>query len=217
MPLQHQLRMPRLRIPKLHPAILTPTHHPPPIRRQRHTQHEILMPLKRANALPILRVRPSLHAETRVIQLPHPDRLVQTARHQVRAVGREGYTIDAVFVPLLAFGPLDQHARLRVPDADALVQGAGGDEAAVGADGDGGHAVFDLEREDALVFLDVPEADGAVAGARGDVAAVGGEVQGVDVLVVAGKGVANLLGRDVPDLEQLLLANAHGCVCRLRW
>jgi hypothetical protein len=202
MPLQHQLRMPRLRIPKLHPPILTPTHDPTPIWRERHTQHEILMPLKHPNALAT--PRPLLRLTRRKpiprTQLPHPDRLVQRPGNKMRPVRSKSNTVHTILMALLAFGALDQHAGLRVPDADAFVEGAGGDVATVWGDCDRRDAVFDLEREHALVLLDVPEADGAVTGAGGDVAAVGGEVEGVDVLVVTGEAVADGFGGDVPDL-----------------
>jgi len=195
--------MPSLRVPELHPAVLTPTHDPRPIRRKCHTKHEILVPLKHPHALPARRLRARLQPllEIPVAQLPHPDRLVQTAGDQVSAVGREGNAVHAVFVALLAFRSLDHDRRLAVPDAHAFVEGAGGDVAAVWGDGYGGHAVFDLEGQDALVLLDVPESDRAVAGAGCDVAAVGGEVEGVDVLVVAREGVVDGLGGDVPYLD----------------
>jgi len=118
----------------------------------------------------------------------------------VRAIRRERYGIDRILVSLLAFCSFDHDARLRVPDAHALVQAACRYEAAIGRYRDGGDAVFDGEGKDALVLLDVPEPDRAVAGAGGDVAAVGGEVEGVDVLVVAGEAVADGFCCDVPDL-----------------
>jgi len=200
MPLQHQLRLPRRRIPKLHAPVLAPAHNPLSIRRERHTKHEILVPFKRLDAFPALGLVTRPVVEPRIVELPHLDRLVQRSGHQVSPVGRESNAVHTVFVPLLAFGALDEDAGLGVPDANAFVQTAGCDEAVVGRDGDGGDAVFDCKGEDALVFLDVPEADGAVAGAGGDVAAVGGEVERVDVLLVAGELVQDAFGLDVPDL-----------------
>lgn len=205
MPLQHQLRRPRLRIPELHPPILRPGQDPIPHRRERHAQHEILVPLKRHQTLP----RPRLvalhaaHARRDVVQSPHPDRLVQGARHELLARRAEGDRVHAVAVALLALGPLHEVARLAVPDAHALVQAAGRDVAVVGRDGDGGDAVFDRQAQDALVLLDVPQADGAVARAGGDVPPVGGEVERVDVLFVAGELVADAAFGDVPDLIEL--------------
>ena len=101
---------------------------------------------------------------------------------------------------LFAFGPLDEDSGLRVPYTHRFVQAAGSYEAVIWGDGDSGDPVFYTKGEDALVLLDVPEPDGAIAGAGGDVAAVGGEVEGVDVLVVAGELVADYFVGDVPDL-----------------
>lgn len=196
MPLQHQLRMPRLRVPELHPPILGPAHNPIPIWRQRHRQHEILMPLEDPNALPTPR------SPIRIpVQLPHPNRLIQRPRNQVRATRRERDTVDTILVPLLALGTLHGRAGGDVPDANVLVKRAGSDEAVVGTHGNRGNSVFYLEVQDALVLLDVPDADGSITGPGSDVAAVGGEVEGVDVLLVAGELVADDALLDVPNLE----------------
>ena len=203
MSLQHQLRRPRLRIPELHPAVLAPAHHPVPHGRERDTQHEVLVPLERHQTLARARLVALLHAvhpRRHVVEPPHADRLVQAAGHEFLPRRTERDTVHAVLVPLLALRALDQVARRAVPDAHGLVQRAGSDEAVVGRDSDGSHAVLDREAEDALVLLDVPQADRAVARARGDVPAIGSEVQRIDVLLVAGELVADAALGDVPDL-----------------
>jgi hypothetical protein len=139
--------------------------------------------------------------EAAVVELPHLDRLVERAGHEVAAVGGEGNTVHAVLVALLAFSTLNENTGLGVPDAHALVQAAGGDEAVVGRDGNSGNAVFDLESKNTLVLLDVPEPDGAVAGAGSDVTAIRGEVKRIDVLLVTRELVEDALASDVPDLE----------------
>jgi len=104
-----------------------------------------------------------------------------------------------------AFETLDEVASCGIPDANALVEGPGRDVLGVWGDGDRGDAVFDGECEDVLPGFDVPEADGAVAGSGGNGATVAGEVERVDVLLVACKGVADASGGNVPDLYLLAL------------
>ena len=70
----------------------------------------------------------------------------------------------------MSFKPLDEVAGLDFPDADDEVEGAGGDEAAVGGDGDGGDACVDavglVDLEDLLhACVHVPDARRAVSGA----------------------------------------------------
>lgn len=207
MPLQHQLRMSRLRIPELHTPILAATHDPLSVWCQSHAEHEVFVALEHPNTLAALRrnVPTVLHPVVTWRKLPHPDSLIKTATDQMLPTRRKSHGVNTILVALLTLGDTDRIAGLDVPDADALVERAGGDVAAVGRHGDGGHAVFDGECEDAGVGLDVPEADRAVAGAGGDVAAIAAEVERVDVLVVAGEGVADLLGGDVPNLHESAL------------
>lgn len=42
--LEHQLRVPGLRIPELHPSVFGATHDPSPVRRESYTEDEILNP-----------------------------------------------------------------------------------------------------------------------------------------------------------------------------
>lgn len=116
----------------------------------------------------------------------------------------EGDRIDAVLVALLTLRPLDQSSLLRVPDTHALVQRACGDEPAVRRDGDSGDAIFDLEGEHALILLDVPQPNGAVSRTGRDEAAIAREVERVDVLVVSGEGMTNLLCGDVPHPDDFV-------------
>lgn len=142
----------------------------------------------------------SRHAPRRR-KLPHLDRLVQAARDQFATAGAKGNTVDAILVSRLALEPLDQEARRRVPNAHALVEGAGGDVAAVGRQRDGGDAVFDRQLQRLAARLEIPEAHAAVAGARGDDLAVARKVERVYVLLVALELVADGAGVDVPDLR----------------
>ncbi len=90
---------------------------------------------------------------------------------------------------------------LGVPDADALVQAAGGYVAVVGRDGHGGDSIFYLECEDALILLDIPQTNCTVAGAGCDVTTVSSEVERVDVLLVAVELVADDFVGDIPNLS----------------
>jgi hypothetical protein len=139
-------------------------------------------------------------AHARRAELPHLDGLVQAAADKLPSVGRERHTIDAIFVAVGPFQTLEEVAHLDVPHAHALVERAGSHELRVGRDGDGRDAVLDGEGEAAGARLKIPNPDGAIATAGRDGAAVAGKVEGVDVLVVASKGVADLPRLDVPDL-----------------
>lgn len=158
------------------------------------------MSLKSAHALSAASA-----ATIRVVEFPHPDRLVQTARYQVIALRAERNRVDAILVALLAFSSFHEVAGLHIPDADTLIQTASRDEAVVWRHRHSGDAVFDLQIEDALVLdrgcLDVPDADRAVAGAGGDMASISGEVKRVDVLLVTVELIANDTLLDVPDLD----------------
>ena len=156
------------------------------------------MTLERAHALAALRI-PTTQRRIE-IKLPHSNRLVQTPADQMVAIRTKRHRVHRIAMAVFAFRPFDHGRGLRVPDPHALVERAGSDIAVVRRDRHGGDAVFDLQREDALVLLDVPEADGAVAGAGGDVTSVGSKVQAVDVLFVAGELVTDDLVCDVPDL-----------------
>jgi len=198
--LKHELGLASRGVPELHAAVLATRHDPLTIRSESDTEDEVVVALECLDTLAALGLDAGAVVETAVVELPHLDSLVERAGHEVAAVGREGNTVHAVLVTLLAFGALDEDTSLGVPDAHTLVQAARGDEAVVGRDGNGGDAVFDLESKDTLVLLDIPEPDGAVAGAGSDVTAIRGEVQRIDVLLVTRELVENALASDVPDL-----------------
>jgi hypothetical protein len=133
-------------------------------------------------------------------ELPHLDRLVERAGDEVLAVWCKSNRVDGVLVAVWTFETLHEIASSGVPDTNALVERAGSDVLGVGRDGNGSDAIFDGEGKNILTCLDVPEADGAVTGTGGDGAAVAGEVKGVDILLVAGEGVADASGGNVPHL-----------------
>jgi len=199
--LKHELGLASGGVPKLHAAVLATRHDPLAIRSESNTEDEVVVALKSLDTLAALGLDAGAVVEAAVVELPHLDRLVERAGHEVAAVGGEGNTVHAVLVALLAFSTLNENTGLGVPDAHALVQATRGDEAVVGRDGNGGDAVFDLESKNTLVLLDVPEPDGAVAGAGSDVTTIRGEVERIDVLLVTRELVEDALASDVPDLE----------------
>ena len=201
MTLKHELSLACRRIPELHTTILAAGHDPLAIRSKSNAEDKVLVALEGLDALAALGLDAGTVVEASVVELPHLDSLVERAGHEVAAVGREGNTVHAVLVTLLAFGALDEDTSLGVPDAHTLVQAARGDEAVVGRDGNGGDAVFDLESQNALVLLDIPKSDSAVSGTGGDVTTIRGEVQRIDVLLVASELVENALAGNVPDLR----------------
>ena len=162
-----------------------------------------LVALKGPDAFPALGSTTRQHSLLRR-QLPHLDRLVETAADELVAVRREGNRVDAIFVALAAFEAFDQIAAGRVPHAYTLIEGPSSDVSSVWGDGDGGDAIFNAENEYLLADVNVPETDGLVATARGDVSAVTREIERVDVLFVTGKDVPDFLGLDIPNLARLL-------------
>jgi hypothetical protein len=198
--LEHELSLACRRIPELHATILATGHDPLTIGSQSDAEDKVLVTLKGLDALAALGLDTGTVVEASVVELPHLDRLVKRARDKVTTIRREGNTVDAILVALLAFGALDENTSLSIPDADTLVQATCSNEAVVGWDSDGGDAIFNLESKDALVLLDIPEANSAVAGAGGDVTTIGGEVERVNVLFVARELVEDALAGNVPDL-----------------
>jgi hypothetical protein len=199
--LKHELSLASGRVPELHAAVLATRHDPLAIGGKCDAEDEVLVALESLDALAALGLDAGAVVEAAVIELPHLDRLVERAGHEVAAVRGEGNTVNTVLVALLAFSALDENTSLGVPDADALVQATCSDEAVVRRDGNGGNAVFNLESKNTLVLLDVPKPDSAVAGAGSDVTTIRGEVQRIDVLLVARELVENALASNVPDLR----------------
>lgn len=102
----------------------------------------------------------------------------------------------------------DKLSGANVPDTDALVEGAGRDEAVVWGNGNSGDTIFDREVGDLFVPLQVPEADAAITTAGRDDLAVAGEVEGVDVLLVAGELVLDLAALNVPHADNLVFGTS---------
>jgi hypothetical protein len=175
--LKHELGLASGRVPELHAAVLATRHDPLAIGGECDAEDKVLVALKGLDTLAALRLDAGAVVEAAVVELPHLDRLVKRAGHEVAAIGGEGDTVHTVLVALLAFGALDENAGLGVPDTDAFVQAACSDEAVVGRDGNGGNAVFDLQSQNTLVLLDIPKSDSAVPGTGGDVATIRGKVQ----------------------------------------
>lgn len=147
-------------------------------------------------------LRPGVGETAWRAKLPHLDRLIETAADQILAVGRESYTVNAVFMPVWAFQAFQEIALVNVPDADALIERARSDVLGVGRDGDGGHAIFYGQRESVSASLDVPETDGSVTATRSNRPSVPSEIERVDILLVALEGSANLAAVDVPNLSE---------------
>ena len=200
MALKHELSLAGSRVPELHTTVLATGHDPLAVGSEGDAEDKVLVSLEGLDALAALGLDTSTVVEASVVELPHLDRLIKRTRNEVAAIGRECNTVDTILVALFAFSALDKNTSLGIPNADALVQATGSDEAVVGGDGDSGNAILDLESEDALVLLDVPKSNCAVAGTRGDVTSVRREVERVDVLFVARELVKDALGGNVPDL-----------------
>ena len=103
-------------------------------------------------------------------------------------------------MPVGSFEAFDKVACCGVPDADALVEGTGCNILGIGGDGNGGDAILDAEGQDILSCFDVPKTDCAITRTRGNGTTIAGEVERVDILLVACKGVANASGSNVPNL-----------------
>lgn len=210
MALQHHLGVTSHWIPELHAAVLGTAHHPLPIGGQAHAEHEVLVTdiskgwrvegkemseidsylvaLKGANAFAALDAAVGVHAP-RDSELPQLDRLVQTATDQVATVGGKRNRVHAVLVAVWVLQSLHKVAGCRVPHTDALVQRSGRNVVAIGRHSHRGDAILDAKGVDELAIENVPQTHGLVPTARGNVTAVAREVQGVDVLLVAGEDV----------------------------
>ena len=94
-----------------------------------------------------------------------------------------------------------------IPDADGLIEAAGGDPRAIGRKGDGVDAVGGLgERVKARAGGHIPDFHRAVRRAGDEPLAVGREGQGVDGVDVVAQGANFLAGGDVPELDELVVA-----------
>ena len=101
---------------------------------------------------------------------------------------------------------VDQRPSRNVPDAHDGVQRSRGDEARIGGDGHARHARVDvgivIDREDlGLACGHVPYPRRLVARTRDDERAVVGEVERIDLLLVAFKGVTDAFAGNIPYLR----------------
>lgn len=209
--LEHELCLTRFRVPKLDTTVLRARHDPTSVRSERHTEDEVFVSLEHADALAALRAA-ATHtrvAATLRVESPHSDGLVQRSRHEVLAAWAECDRVYTVLVTLLTLSALHENASGSIPNSHALIQATGSHVAAIGRHGNSGHAIFDRHGEHALVVVKVPKSDCAVSRTRSDVAAVGGKVERVDVLVVTRELVTDLLGRNIPHANDLVLGTGR--------
>ena len=132
MALEHELSLAGSRVPELHTTVLATRHDPLAIGSEGDAEDEVLVSLEGLDALAALGLDTSTVVEASVVELPHLDSLVKRTRNEVATIRRESNTVDTVLVALFAFGALDKNTRLGVPNADALIQATGSDEAVVG-------------------------------------------------------------------------------------
>lgn len=134
-------------------------------------------------------------------ELPHLDGFVQTATDEVTSIGRERHTVDTV---LVAVGPLEtlhKQPSGNIPHADALVKRSSRHVLCVGRNGHCSHAILYRQCEDIDAGFDIPESDSTITTARRNGSAIAGKVKGIDVLLMASKGVANGSCRNIPYLN----------------
>ena len=142
-------------------------------------------------------------------KLPHLDRAIQGAGHEVSSIRCKCNRINRVLVAVRALETLDEIPVRGIPHSDALVERAGGDILGVGRDGDSSHTVLDAEGQDVLAGLNIPEADCAVTTARGNGAPIASEVERVNVLLVTSKAVPDRPVGDIPHLALLACFNNY--------
>ena len=135
-------------------------------------------------------------------QIPVFESLVQAATDQPFAVRSERHAVHRIRV---SSQPFHQLSRVDIPDPDDGVERSSGDEPAGVGNRDRCHASVDgfwFDDGELLVcaIFHVPHSSGLVAGTGDDDGPIPGEVEGVDLLLMAGKDLADGAGRDLPDL-----------------
>lgn len=210
MSLQHELRHTGVRVPELDTTVLGTTQYPVAMGRKCDTKHKVLMALECANALSG-RVVCSGDEAVAGGQLPHLDRLVQTATDQTVARRSKCHTVDAILVAMFALKSDDKLAGLNVPHTDTLVERPSGNVKVVGRDGHGGDSVLDGEVGDLHIGLEIPKADTPVATTRGDDLAISSKIERVNVLLVTGKLMLDSTASDIPDLVVMSVIAFHSC------
>ena len=135
-------------------------------------------------------------------QIPVFERLVQASANQPFAVRSERHAVHRIRV---SPQPLHQLSRVDIPDPDDGVERPSGDEPPGVGNCDRCHASvhgFGFDDGELLVcaVFHVPHSSGLVAGTGDDDGPIPGEVEGVDLLLMAGKDLADGAGSDLPDL-----------------
>ena len=160
------------------------------------------MAVESPDTSPALRGRAAREGDTtRSVELPHLDRLVQTAADKILAVWREGHRVHTILVAVGSFKPLQEIALVEIPDPNAFIERARSDVLGVWRDGYRRHAILYRQRQNVVALLNVPKTDGAVTAAGCDGTAVTREIERVDILLVAREGVADLPLMNVPNLQ----------------
>lgn len=136
-------------------------------------------------------------------ELPHLDRPVQTARHEISPVRRKCYRVHRVLVAVRTFKTLNEVAVGSIPHANALVERPSSNVLGIGRDGHSGDTVLNAKGQDVLARFNVPEADSAVTASRCNSTPVTSEVKRVDILLVTSEAVSDGAGSDIPDLTLL--------------
>lgn len=140
-------------------------------------------------------------------ELPHFDRLVQTAADKIPSIRRECNAVDTVLVAVGTFQALEQESSLNLPDPNALVQRASRYTLGIGRNSNSCYPVFYSESQNIATRLDVPQSDSAVATSGGNRASVTGKVKRINILFVACESVPDGLCGNVPDTDQLVFGS----------
>jgi hypothetical protein len=110
-----------MRVPELDTTVLGTTQNPVTVRGKRNTEHKVLVAFKGADALATWLV-PAWNKAVVGRQLPHLDRLVETATDKTVSRRCKSHTVNTVLVAVLAFETYDKLTSLNVPNADALIE-----------------------------------------------------------------------------------------------
>ena len=81
--------------------------------------------------------------------------------------------------------------RAYVPHSDALIKRSSCDILSFGRNRYCCDAILDLEVQNLSILLNIPDANSVITTARSDMSTIAGKIEGVDVLVMSGKGVPN--------------------------
>jgi hypothetical protein len=87
-----------------------------------------------------------------------------------------------------------------IPHSDTLIERASRNVFSPGRNGYRCNTVFDGKTKDFSVLFNVPDANSMITTAGGNLPAVACKVEGVDVLLMSGKGSSYGTALNVPDL-----------------